>query len=316
MKKYLFTLAIIFISGVISSQTTTIVDEDFEDYTSWKYLVGQSDWILYDESTSISPIVANDKSSSGNKSILFDLMDEDAFLPIQTFTEDIIEVSFKMYMTYDDSGYVCLHGGTDPTSPRMLWIWKDANLSGPGYYLKFNGKQKGYLIVEDTWMSFRVKIDLTDDYVWIYANGSLINEGKWSGGVEGDVNLTAFGGINVWNGNPTTQPNKFYTDEYVVTKTVKSTTGGTGGGTVSVEEQDLDCKLKAYPNPTFDYVTVKSGISIKTISLFDVSGKHLKHIDVESFEHQLDLTEMQFGVYNIEVALSDGSVLNKRVVKR
>lgn len=78
------------------------------------------------------------------------------------------------------------------------------------------------------------------------------------------------------------------------------------------EHHHLNHLLRIYPNPANDVVHVDAArLSIKNITLRDVSGKLL----LETTYNQLSISELEKGVYFLNVQLQDGRQLVKRLVK-
>jgi hypothetical protein len=75
--------------------------------------------------------------------------------------------------------------------------------------------------------------------------------------------------------------------------------------------------VSIYPNPTSDYVVVKSFSLIKEVSIYSMQGQQLFRKTVSNqYEVSLDLNAFQPALYFLKVKLNDGNYLNYKIVKR
>ena len=68
------------------------------------------------------------------------------------------------------------------------------------------------------------------------------------------------------------------------------------------------------PNPTHDFVTVKSDDIIKGISISDITGKQLYFVENPSQSSSLDVSGFQNGIYLIRFQLADGKLVAKKLI--
>jgi hypothetical protein len=68
--------------------------------------------------------------------------------------------------------------------------------------------------------------------------------------------------------------------------------------------------FQVYPNPTSQFMTVKSQAAIEMIQILDLAGK----IVLQSTQQELDLQSLISGSYILEV-ISNGEVSRKKVQK-
>jgi hypothetical protein len=80
---------------------------------------------------------------------------------------------------------------------------------------------------------------------------------------------------------------------------------------VSVKEIENNKKLKYYPSPVKDNLTIESGETIKTVGLLDYQGRILYRFAVNAEIYKLDMSSYSPGIYLIEVLTSEGSSLHK-----
>lgn len=84
---------------------------------------------------------------------------------------------------------------------------------------------------------------------------------------------------------------------------------------LGIENSILEANLEAFPNPTTDFVTVKTDASIETIILFDILGKKIVTIEGIGNEMQLDLSNFQRGAYIAKVQ-SGGQITTLKLIKK
>jgi hypothetical protein len=83
---------------------------------------------------------------------------------------------------------------------------------------------------------------------------------------------------------------------------------------VGMEELDA-ARFQIFPNPASDRVTVKSPVEISTIRVLNNSGQLVMDIQVNAAEHQLDVSQLESGIYYINLETNEGQVLQKFVVE-
>ena len=80
---------------------------------------------------------------------------------------------------------------------------------------------------------------------------------------------------------------------------------------LSVKETDNNTKLKFYPTPVKDNVTIESSGTIKIVGLFDFQGRLIRKIDVNSAIYKLDMSSCSQGFYLIQVITPGGNFMQK-----
>lgn len=86
-----------------------------------------------------------------------------------------------------------------------------------------------------------------------------------------------------------------------------------------VEVGAEEVSLTIYPNPSTDYVNIVSSASIDNVVLYDITGRQLRRVDCPkdgTRRGTIDIGSLALGVYMMEVRLSDGSIVVKRLIKR
>ncbi|MCX7549863.1 T9SS type A sorting domain-containing protein, partial [Xanthomarina sp. F2636L] len=88
---------------------------------------------------------------------------------------------------------------------------------------------------------------------------------------------------------------------------------------LSIDDNELIDSLKLYPNPVIDNVTLSNSksINIQSIKLFDISGRVVKSINVNSNSSRIniDISELASGSYFMILDL-DITQFKKQLIKR
>ena len=82
--------------------------------------------------------------------------------------------------------------------------------------------------------------------------------------------------------------------------------------------QDIPSEmLSVFPNPARDVVTIRAASSIRTLSIADMSGRILFNVgNLNTQEHQLNLSQFENGVYLIHVYTDQGVSMQKLQVRK
>lgn len=73
--------------------------------------------------------------------------------------------------------------------------------------------------------------------------------------------------------------------------------------------------LIMFPNPANDFVTIQSDKEIKSILVYDYSGKLIRMIETTSFETTIDISDFAKGFYSFSITMNDRSQKTIKVVK-
>ena len=71
-------------------------------------------------------------------------------------------------------------------------------------------------------------------------------------------------------------------------------------------------EINLYPNPAVDFIRIDSPVEITSWTLFDLSGKAVKHA---AFDLQIPVIDLPAGFYFLKLDTVDGSV-TKKIIKR
>lgn len=79
---------------------------------------------------------------------------------------------------------------------------------------------------------------------------------------------------------------------------------------ISISEENLANSV-IYPNPVRDFITIESEETIDTYSIYNTNGQLITQ---DMFSKRIDITDLQAGVYIIQLT-SDNGVVNHRIIK-
>ncbi|WP_333853698.1 GEVED domain-containing protein [Epilithonimonas sp.] len=74
--------------------------------------------------------------------------------------------------------------------------------------------------------------------------------------------------------------------------------------------------IKAYPNPVKDIFNIEAQGKIKSVKVFDVTGKQLLTKDLNEVKSQIDFSRFNSGVYVVTTTMEDGSTSSTKVIKK
>ncbi len=74
--------------------------------------------------------------------------------------------------------------------------------------------------------------------------------------------------------------------------------------------------IKAYPNPVKDIFNIEAQGKIKSVKVFDVTGKQLLTKDLNEVKSQIDFSRFNSGVYVVSTTMEDGSTSSTKVIKK
>lgn len=82
--------------------------------------------------------------------------------------------------------------------------------------------------------------------------------------------------------------------------------------TLGVSDANAKSKLTVYPNPTSDFINIKSDKKISQITFVDLSGKMVK----QTKENLVDVQSLAQGIYIANIKFEDGSSESKKIIKK
>ena len=80
---------------------------------------------------------------------------------------------------------------------------------------------------------------------------------------------------------------------------------------ISVSETENNIRLKFYPTPVKDNLTIESSGTIKSVELFDFQGRSLRKIDINTGIYKLDMSSYSEDMYLIRIITPGGNFMQK-----
>ena len=134
---------------------------------------------------------------------------------------------------------------------------------------------------------------------------------NWTAPVAGTGNAIMYGAFIAANGNGTNSGDQVFLTSTLIQENL------TAGIMDIVNNAD---SWNVYPNPSTDKINIESldaNAEMKSIDLYDITGKRLKSISYETFSQtqSLDIADLSSGVYVLNIQ-TDKSVITKKFVKQ
>lgn len=153
----------------------------------------------------------------------------------------------------------------------------------------------------------------TDGYMWV---NPAVNTAEPAADLTQDSSLASksrsqFDAFNIEASSNARTPNCFL-DEIRVAGTWEEATGQ--APPLSVSKNELDSKIKMYPNPAKDYIQIESkDIQIASVEMYSLVGKKL--ISQKSLANdRLDISALSSGIYLLKVNAEEGGSLTRKIV--
>jgi len=70
-----------------------------------------------------------------------------------------------------------------------------------------------------------------------------------------------------------------------------------------------------FPNPFTNHIDLTADQNMRQVRIYDVSGKMIKNLDLNAKAYRINLTDNAPGNYYVEVTLTDGFIIRKKLVK-
>jgi hypothetical protein len=84
--------------------------------------------------------------------------------------------------------------------------------------------------------------------------------------------------------------------------------------TLGLSETEQIGKFSIYPNPTTDYLFIKSDLEIKGIQISDLNGRIVNNLDFQ--DNKINLTSLQTGIYFAKISDENGKITTKKIFKK
>ncbi|MBN1124773.1 MAG: hypothetical protein JXA82_07190, partial [Sedimentisphaerales bacterium] len=191
MKRYVAVL-ILGVLAMASLGSAALVVDDFESYAVGSDLHGQGGWKGWDNTSGVGAPVSNLYASSGSNSA--EIISSSDLVHGFDFTGGALEFSIKQYIPDGSTGqsYFILLNTYNDGGPYDWSVQLNCNLD-TGVITSDNGGGATANIVYGQWVELKFDIDLDNNTVDEYYNGSLLSSHQWDDNVSG-----AFGAIDLF----------------------------------------------------------------------------------------------------------------------
>lgn len=149
-------------------------------------------------------------------------------------------------------------------------------------------------MAEDTWTNLKVVVDKGTSTLEYFVNNVSIGTGGL--GTNKDINNIDFTFDDYGTG--------FYVDNIVMTDLSNL-------GTKDISTK-INSEVSIFPNPATDFIEIKTKENVKSVQIFDASGKLVKKLGNET---KVDVRELEKGNYVMSISTSD-SVVSKKFIKK
>jgi hypothetical protein len=86
--------------------------------------------------------------------------------------------------------------------------------------------------------------------------------------------------------------------------------------TVGIESKQDNSSIQIFPNPTSECVRIVSGDKlIQRIILYSMSGEKLKTQHIDSQFADLNISDLIYGIYILEIVFDDNRLTNMKIMK-
>lgn len=91
----------------------------------------------------------------------------------------------------------------------------------------------------------------------------------------------------------------------------------TSGESLSVNGfNNSEVDFAVYPNPAKEKVTIKSKETIKEITIFNMLGQQIKTFDVNLKSTEINVSELNKGIYYLNLKLINGNLISTKIIKK
>jgi CotH kinase protein/Lamin Tail Domain/Secretion system C-terminal sorting domain len=90
----------------------------------------------------------------------------------------------------------------------------------------------------------------------------------------------------------------------------------TNNPVLSVNEFEDDSRIKIFPVPVQDLLTVNASQNINLIEFYDLYGKQIKSINVNSTQAKIEMNDFSKGFYLVKVYLGNGAFKMDKIIKQ
>jgi hypothetical protein len=84
--------------------------------------------------------------------------------------------------------------------------------------------------------------------------------------------------------------------------------------TLGLSEAEQKNNLSIYPNPTSDYLLVKSDLKIEDIQISDMNGRIINNLKFQ--DNKMNLASLQTGIYFAKISDINGKLKTVKIIKK
>lgn len=307
MRKNLLLASLLFAGGLFTMNAQTVLFEDsFESYTDFEF-ENISPWTLLDQDGAMYNYTIQNYTFPNQGELPSFIVFNPALTTPSLTGESALPHSGDKYM----AAFASYNLNEDETA--VIPVTQSDWLISPQITLGDSGNNVSFWAKSYTTQygaeRFNVLVSTTDTNP---SSFTKINEGDYTtvqdAWEEFSYNLDAYSGQQVYIAIQCVSHDSFIfmVDDFSVTTT----------GTVSVDSV-LAGSFSVYPNPAKDMLNISNsiGAEINSVIVTDINGRTVKQVAVNGVESQINIADLNAGVYFVNINSNQGS-LTKKIVKQ
>lgn len=303
MKKELLLLCLAF-SFVMLQAQTVLFSDNFDSYTSGQQLCTQNntDWGTWSNNpgSAEDAYITTEQAVSGSNSLKVE-GSSDLIYRFNNQTTGVYEIDFNYYVPSDGNG--AYFNIQHYTQPGVQWAFECAFYINGMAYLRQNENLFTFNFPNDTWFPVKVVVDLDNDSVAIFINGTSLDTAPFSYTADGNNGVCQLGSLNFFAGSA--NPNAsgtYYVDDFVVTQL--PTTG--------IKEHS-NSAVRIYPNPATDVLNINSDNEILNAEIINIDGQLVNNISGNF--NNVAINDLGNGLYFVNIYTQNGKETHKFIKK-
>ncbi|MEA3503687.1 MAG: T9SS type A sorting domain-containing protein [Bacteroidota bacterium] len=213
MKKLLLLSMLMAFTFGISAQTT-LIEDDFESYTTGGFVADQSGvWTTWSNNpgSAEDAIISEDYAVSGAKSMLVGGTN-DMILPLGDKTSGVYDVNFEFLVETGFGGYYNIQHFEAPGNQWALECYFGEDGTGR---LHVEGSDFSFTYPKDTWFTIENHIDISADEATVTINGTEVHTWQFSLQADGSAGENQLGGVNLYAGAEEGETSKYFVDDII-----------------------------------------------------------------------------------------------------
>lgn len=278
-----------------------IICDNFEEYLFESYVGENADhWTTWSDMPggAEDAMVGNEFANSGLHSMgISNDGVQDVILKLGDRTEGIYRLKWDMYIPDNAAAYYNVQQNEEPGEAWVLDVFFNENGNNPGVG-EIEGLPDSFNYPVDQWFEVEHTFNLDVGAVTVLIDGVEV--------ASMFITETGIGGVDFFSLNSNVT--------YFVDDIAFSYMGSSVGLT-----DNSSSPYNVFPNPTTDLINVELGTAASTIDIFiyDVTGKQMRIDQVNSSAgvHQLDLSELNSGLYFLTLITESQKYTHKILVK-